>query len=200
MKNSVVTLVATVLLAFSAASVAGDKEDLQKLLTAHDALSCTFEQMVIGKGGSKLSSSKGKLYLKKPDSLMMHTTEPDEQVLYTKGKEVHFYDPLVNQVSIFNKKDLYTSPFMLLNSTDPKIWDNYSVSRTGDVYTLTPKSKAEISSLSITFYGNDVKEIAIAMKDGNLNSYSLSDIVYKASAGDFEYKLPDDVQVDDESR
>ena len=90
---------------FTFESFASDKLDLQNKLKDFNALACDFNQTVLKPDGSKVSSSEGSLKVMRPSHLMMHTKTPDEQYLFTRGNEVYFFDPFVNQVSIFNRDD-----------------------------------------------------------------------------------------------
>ncbi len=181
-------------------AMADAKSDLKDKLSRFDAMSADFTQTVNGKLGEVVSTTKGTIALKKPDSLMMHTMEPDEQVLFTKNKEVYFFDPFINQVSIFDKKDLFTSPFMLLTSRDNSVWKQYEVVFSGSEYRLTPSQKADVKSISVKFSGNDVKKLSISLKDGNVNHYEFTNISHNVDNDDFFYHIPEDAQIDDERK
>ena len=62
---------------------ASDKESLQKEVLSYQAIKADFAQTVTKNDGSVLSNSTGYLALKRPDHLMMHTLDPDEQVLFS---------------------------------------------------------------------------------------------------------------------
>ena len=177
---------------------ADDKTDLKKVLDSFNAFSASFTQNVIKKDRTELASSKGTISLKKPDLLMMYTSEPDEQVLFTRDNKVYFYDPFINQVSIFNKSQMSNSPFILLTSNDALQWQNYEVNKQGDSYVLTPNIKGEIKSLSLDFAGDVLSKISIDMSDGNTNTYILSDQKKSADDAVFDYNIPSDAEVDDE--
>lgn len=127
---------------------ADTKEELQSKLSTLNALSSTFSQTVTRKDGSLVSKSSGRLSLKKPDKFILHTTSPDEQVLFTKGSTVYFYDPFVNQVSIFDKQELYSSPFMLLTTKSESVWGQYEVAKVGNSYVLKAKILVRFCQLS----------------------------------------------------
>ena len=185
-------------LVLSMQAFADAKSDLQSKLMQYTALKADFSQTVTRKDGSVVSTSTGTLALKKPGNLMLHTLNPDEQVLFTKGNTVNYYDPFVNQVTIFNVKDLYISPFSLLTSKDEKIWGQYDVTVNGSSYTLIPHKKAEVTQIVLTLNGDHVQELKVTMKDGNTNSYALSNLAYSVSDSEFNYEVPADAQIDDE--
>lgn len=198
--NKIFKITAIALALVSSQAFADAKQDLQNELKKYDALSASFNQKVAKKDGTVISKTEGTLALKKPDSLMLHTVSPDEQVLFTKGSDVYFYDPFVNQVTIFDKKDLYSSPFLLLTSNSKQVWEQYKVKKNGDTYTLEPNIKGDVFSIDVKLNSGNISQLAITMKDGNLNTYNLADVKYTVSATAFNYDIPSDAQVDDERK
>ncbi|MGN1281708.1 MAG: outer membrane lipoprotein chaperone LolA [Succinivibrio sp.] len=186
--------------AFSFQVFADDASKLKDCLQVYSALSADFEQTVTKKDGSVISKTKGNLALKKPDNFILHTTEPDEQVLFTKGRDVYFYDPFVNQVTIFDKSSIYTSPFALLTSTDDSVWKNYKVTESGNGFELIPMSNAQLTKIILILDNGALSQLKVTFKDGNTSHYRFSSVSPSAKGSVFDYKLPADVQVDDERR
>lgn len=187
-------------LVYIGTACADDAVELKNILSKYSALSAEFEQTVTKTDGSVISETKGTLSLKKPDKFMLHTTEPDEQLLYTKGLEVYFYDPFVNQVTIFDRSSIYTSPFALLTSADSKVWNNYSVKKQGDGFLLTPLRSELLTKIVLLLANETLKELKVTFKDGNTSHYRFSSVADRADEKVFDYTLPADVQVDDERR
>ncbi len=174
--------------------------ELQQHFSKHSVMYSEFTQEVKKSSGEVVSTSEGTLAIKKPNSLMMHTLSPDEQVLFTKGNAVYFFDPFINQATIFDRKDLYTSPFLLLTSNSKDVWGQYNVTKNGQVYKLVPKKQSDINALSLQLNGSDISTISIYLKDGNVNTYKLSNIKYSADNDAFFYHIPEDAQIDDERK
>ena len=182
-------------------ALADTTAELKAKIAKYSALQSDFSQVVKRGNGEVVSNSEGTLALARPDSLMMHTYSPDEQYLFTRGNDVYFFDPFINQVTIFDKKDLYTSPFMLLTSDSEAVWSGYTVIRKGDEYTLTPKKPGEFTRIALVFTKNgDISSISITLKDGNTNTYTLKNISYHVDADAFIYHVPEDAQIDDERK
>ena len=204
LKGVKVVFVKAVMVAFlvsvSFQASADTKEELQSKLSTLNALSSTLSQTVTRKDGSLVSKSSGRLSLKKPDKFMLHTTSPDEQVLFTKGSTVYFYDPFVNQVSIFDKQELYSSPFMLLTTKSESVWGQYEVQKDGNGYVLKAKQPGQVVSIKLVLQGQLVSELYVQLKDGNTNHYTLSQVKTQVSDSSFEYKIPEDAQIDDERK
>lgn len=194
------TLTIFSLVSVSLQASADTKDDLQARLATLNAIRSSFTQTVTRKDGSLVSQSSGILALKKPDKFILHTTSPDEQVLFTKGNTVYFFDPFVNQVSIFDKKELYSSPFMLLTSKSESVWGQYDVEKDGNSYVLKAKQLGQVVLIKLVLQGDMVSELFVQLKDGNTNHYSLSQVKTQVSDSSFEYKIPEDAQIDDERK
>ena len=186
--------------ALSGTAFADDKADLKAKLNAFNEFSASFVQEVTDKSGQEVMCSNGIIALQKPAKFMLHTLNPDEQVLFCAGNDIYFYDPFVNQVSIFSRSELSASPFILLSDMSDNVWANYDVRHENGVYIITPNRQGDIVNLRLSFKGSDIDTISLVMKDGNINTYKLSDGRRSADPQVFEYKIPEDAEVDDERR
>ncbi len=186
--------------ALSGTALADDKADLKAKLNAFNEFSASFVQEVTDKSGKEVMNSSGIIALQKPAKFMLHTLNPDEQVLFCAGNDIYFYDPFVNQVSIFSRSELSASPFILLSDMSDNVWANYDVRHENGVYIITPNRQGDIVNLRLSFKGSDIDTISLVMKDGNINTYKLSDGRRSADPQVFEYKIPEDAEVDDERR
>ena len=184
--------------AAAGSAYADDKADLKAKLNAFNEFTASFSQEVTDKSGTEIMSSSGMLTLQKPAKFMLHTLEPDEQVLFCAGNDIYFYDPFVNQVSIFSRSQLSTSPFILLSDMSDTVWAQYSVKQENGAYIITPRQNGDIVNLSLSFDGENIAAISLLMKDGNLNTYKLFECRHSADPHVFEYKIPEDAEVDDE--
>ena len=185
-----------------------ETQELQDMLARLSGFSAHFKQEVSDQEGKSLSTSEGSIYLLRPDHFMMHTTAPDELALYTQDHDIYYYDAVVNQVSIFSMSNMLANPLMLLVSSDEAAWAEYAVSRDGNRFTLVPKTRQDVRSLTIAFAEKPVlndegeecyllEALTIRMDDGNNNFYIFSQQQATADAEDFNFALPADVEVDD---
>ena len=181
----------------SASALADDAASLKDKIFAFDELSADFSATT-QKAGGGVQSSSGTIALKRPGSLMMHTVKPDELMLFTKGDEVCYYDPFVNQLTIFSKSQSYSSPFMLLATKDEKAWGAYDVKRDGGTWTLKAKHPKDVKSMEISFDGSAIKSLKLHMKDGTTSSYELSSLKPSVAKGAFDVEIPSDAEIDDE--
>ena len=187
---------------FNIAAAGEEKPDaspeLKNMLDSMGAFSAEFTQIIEKPNGTNSLASKGVIYLKRPDKMMMHTEDPDEQFLYTKNSSIYYYDPFVNQVTIFDSKKIDNSPFFLLVSENEDFWDKYTVTKEPFGYRLESKKKNEMLNMDIVMDGKDICSIRIVMKDGNTNVYKLKSLKQTVDDAVFNYTLPKEVEVDDQ--
>lgn len=172
-------------------------QELRQKLESYQAMSADFKSEVRSKSGS-VSISSGKMAIKRPDSLLLHTLEPDETILFTKGQDLCYYDPFVNQLSLFKRSSSYSSPFLLLTDSSDKLWNEYSVAKVGEDYIVLPKNIRDITSMTLRFTDNVVSSITLGMKDGSVNTYSFVNVQMEADASMFAVEIPEDAEIDDE--
>lgn len=184
-------------LGLASAVLADDATQLRQKLSAMQALSADFSSEAVRSDGGK-SESSGKLALKRPDKMILHTLSPDETVLYTKGDDIFYFDPFVNQLSIYKRSAGNTSPFLLLTDHSDALWKNYEVKGDNGNYTVISKQGGDIVSMDLQFDGDKIKTLILKMKDGTVNSYFLSNVASTASDADFSVQIPDDAEIDDE--
>ena len=195
----------------AATPAAAEQEAAQTLRSKLQALpgfSADFKQVVTNVQEEVLSQSEGRIYLQHPDRFMMHTTSPDELALYTYQGDIYYYDAAVNQVSIFALDRSLSNPLLLLTSKDESLWNEYRVAQSDNRFTLIPREVQDIRSVTIAFAEGEhtneqgqsyqlLESLTIRMDDGNSNFYLFSQQQGSAQDSDFDFALPDDVEMDD---
>lgn len=180
-------------------ALADPQDELLEILDSTPAFSARFSQTVHKSDGSTVSGSRGTIALRQTGEMLMHSEEPDEQILFAKGDLVCFYDPFVNQVTLFSRSQLQDSPFLLLTRSGRSNWNNYQVTKKGGEYVLRSKKRTtEVQELRLRFEGGMVSRIALVMQDGSLNVYTLSSRRRSVDPGAFDFKIPEDAEIDDE--
>lgn len=185
-----------------------NKKALQELISVMPQFTANFKQQLSDSDNTLLSESRGKIYISHPNMFMMHTKIPDETALYTKDHDIYYYDSIVNQVSIYSIDSLGTNPLMLLTGSDPHKWDDYYVSRDRQRFTLIPKASKDFKSITISFidhrfeddntYIKAIDSLSIRMDDGNTNFYLFTNQKNRVAKDSFDYRLPNDVEIDDQ--
>lgn len=188
---------AILLAVFCAGAHADDAAALRQRLEGMQALAADFTSTVVRKDGGK-SVSQGMMALKRPDRLIMHTQSPDEQILYTCGKDLCYFDPFVNQLSIYSRSQGSNSPFMLLTDSSKELWSRYEIKAENGVYSVKPLKSRDIAVMKLSFKGDLVDALVLEMKDGSVNTYALSNVSSSVSDQVFDVAIPEDAEVDDE--
>ncbi|PHR80636.1 MAG: outer membrane lipoprotein carrier protein LolA [Colwellia sp.] len=109
-------------------------EASKKLLRAKLAnlnyFSANFTQEVVSEAGELLEQSSGELAISKPNLANWHTLEPDELAIVSDGNDVWFYNPWIEQVSVYSLSTAITkTPILLLTSKDELLWQQYTVTQ-----------------------------------------------------------------------
>jgi outer membrane lipoprotein carrier protein len=166
--------------------------------------SANFQQNILDGTGTLLQQAEGTLAINKPNLVNWHTTEPDETLIVSNGKSLWFYDPFIEQVTIYSvEKSMVNTPILLLSSVDKKLWDNYQVTSTNDenyvIHALDDNS--QVKSLSLTFSANTAKtellSFSILDATGQLSVMTLSKVDYdkQPSPALFEFIVPEGVSI-----
>ena len=200
MKAVVFTMIMAVSFSAFASESESDKHELQKLLKQTQSLSADFQQRVRDEQGSVLQNLSGTLKLKRPARLYWHTKEPDESVMIANGTKVWYYNPFVEQVTVYAQQDMVDdSPLLLVLDSNGKQWENYSVSSEAGRYFVEHETNGR--KLELLFSDEKLKEITMVQAQGERTELMLSDVVLNESIDDeqFVFDVPDGVDVDDQS-
>ncbi|RUO72935.1 outer membrane lipoprotein chaperone LolA [Idiomarina ramblicola] len=177
-----------------------DKQELQKLLKQTQSLSAEFEQQVKDEQGEVLQTLSGTLKLKRPASLYWHTKTPDESVMVADGNKVWYYNPFVEQVTIYAQQDMVDdSPLLLVLDSNGNQWQNYRVIADNNRYFVEHETNG--SQLELAFAGGKLTEITLVQAQGERTELLLSNVVLNETISDeqFVFEVPDGVDVDDQS-
>ncbi len=176
---------------------ADDSADLRHKLHAVSAMSANFSAEVKNKDGT-IAKSSGKMALKRPDRLLLHTLLPDETVLFTRGKDLCYYDPFVNQLSLFTASSANSSPFLLLTDDSIQLWSRYVVKKVAGGYKVSPKKARDIVAMILLFKDDVISSVSLEMKEGSVNTYTFTDVEFEVDDALFDVDIPDDAEIDDE--
>lgn len=183
-----------------AAEAATDKHQLQQLLQHTQSLSAQFQQQVKDEQGQLLQSLSGTLKLKRPANLYWHTQRPDESVMVANGETVWYYNPFVEQVTIYSQSDMVdNSPLLLVLDSQGQRWEDYNVQREGGRYIVEQVDNG--NRLELVFEQQVLKEITMVQPHGQRTELVLSQVSLNHAIDDgaFDFKVPKGVDVDDQS-
>ncbi|MBU2926077.1 outer membrane lipoprotein chaperone LolA [Colwellia sp. 1_MG-2023] len=181
-------------------------ELMAKLANLHH-FSAKFDQQVQSESGDILEQSSGKLAISKPNLANWHTAEPDELLIVSDGENVWFYNPWIEQVSVYSlSAAIAQTPILLLTSQDEAMWQEYSVTNEEDnSFVITAKDvNSQIKSLTLLFdtdkAGGKLKQFSFLDATGQLSHIKLSDFDDHTlpEANLFNFVVPEGVQIDDQ--
>ncbi len=200
-------------------TIANAKNTLMAKLAKLDYFSANFTQEVLSDSGEILEKSSGKLAISKPNLANWHTMEPDELAIVSDGQDVWFYNPWIEQVSVYSlSAAIAKTPILLLTSKDESLWQQYVVTkesvtkenvknhtRDDDRFVISAKDvNSQIKSLTLVFdskeKGGQLKLFSFLDATGQLSHIKLSDFDAKnvPSLSLFNFILPEGVQIDDQ--
>ena len=184
-------------------ALADDSAALKKKLASIRQFSAHFEQTVTDAQGKPLQNGSGEMVLQRPDHFRWEAKKPDDNLILSDGKAVWLYDPFVEQVTVMSlSKAVVNTPFLLISSTDDKIWKNYLIDQDGSAFTITSKQKDQrIESLRMVFDNqNHITRMEVSEAQGQRSEFTLS--AFNANptlkADTFNFKTPEGVTDDDQ--
>jgi outer membrane lipoprotein carrier protein len=181
------------------------KSNLMQKLAKLEYFTANFNQQVLDGEGNELQNAMGTLAVKKPNLVHWQTAEPDESLIVSDGDTLWFFDPFVEQVSAYLlEKALLNTPILLLTSSDPTLWQHYSVSSTDENNYLihANDNNAQVKTLELRFKKNSnmLNSFTILDATGQLSLFKLSqfDQVTVPESALFTFKIPEGVELDDQ--
>lgn len=179
------------------------KADLMAKLSQIQYISAEFTQVVVSDLGETLQEAKGTITISKPDLINWHTTEPDETLIVSNGKNLWFYDPFIEQVSLYSfDKSIANTPVLLLTSEDPSLWNNFKVTQeeVGKYLIKSLAVDSQIKSLTLTFEKERLSQLSILDSTGQLSHIRLLNIDFTTKPDDslFDFIVPEGVMLDDQ--
>lgn len=187
------------------------KADLMAKLEKIDFFSAKFSQKIFDESGTELQEGSGQLSVSKPNLVNWETKLPDESLIVSDGINLWFYDPFVEQVSVYTLESaIANTPILLITNNDAKLWQDYTVSQLDDNRYLIEaiKENSRVKSLELAFERSDSTEknniseklIAFNILDatGQLSIISLSEHDNETNTDLFSFTVPEGVYLDDQ--
>ncbi|RUO79325.1 outer membrane lipoprotein chaperone LolA [Pseudidiomarina taiwanensis] len=178
------------------------KAQLLELLAPYKQLSAQFQQVVVDRNGEQVQQLEGSLHAARPAKLYWETLAPDESVLVADGETIWYYNPFVEQVSIYSQQEsLQQSPFLLLFDPTSPQWQNYSVEQDEGRYWIIGQDAAVGQRIAVQF--NSQQQLSAVVVDdgqGQVSTISLTDIDSNITHADgfFQFTPPAGTFIDDQ--
>lgn len=183
-----------------------DRDALIERLAGLSTLQAEFSQQVTDPAGELVQQLHGRMALARPNYLYWQTDAPDETLMVADGSNLWYYNPFVEQVTVYQQTDaMEQSPLLLLLDADAQAWSHYTVKQEGDSFALQPKPSADSQqSLQLMFAedSNSARLERIILDDGQgqISTIDLENIQLNQAVerGLFEFNLPEGVDLDDQ--
>ncbi|MFT5814402.1 MAG: outer membrane lipoprotein carrier protein [Psychroserpens sp.] len=181
------------------------KSVLMAKLAKIEFFSAEFTQQIFDEAGNELQQGSGLLSVSKPNLVNWQTTLPDESLIVSDGENLWFYDPFVEQVSVYTLESaIANTPILLITSNDEKLWQDYSVNQlTDNRYLVTAKNdNARVKSLELSFakgvYNVELSALNILDATGQLSVITLKHQNTAPKPSLFKFTVPEGVYLDDQ--
>lgn len=191
-----------VLLLASTSVLAAPKDELNARLSKNDGFSADFTQKVTSPEGEVLIDGKGSADISRPSLFRWKTSAPDETLLVSDGKNVWYYSPFVEQVTILSQEQATAqTPFVLLTRNRASDWANYNVTQSDDTFTLKPTAAdSSVGTFQIKINAKGVvQQFNVIEQDGQKSQFEFTHFsMKKPDAAIFSFSVPKGVEVDDQ--
>ena len=179
------------------------KQNLMAKLSQIQYINAKFKQTVTNEEGNVLQEAQGTFAISKPNLLNFHTTKPDEHLIVSDGKNLWFYDPFIDQVTLYSvNKTIVNTPILLLTSDDPLLWESYRVSqhKSGRYLIHSLDVNSQVKSLELTFNGEQLTKLSIRDSTDQVSHITLIavDFITQPKTSLFEFVAAEGITVDDQ--
>jgi outer membrane lipoprotein carrier protein len=176
--------------------------ELRKLLRDYDGVTAKFSQQVVDSDGNKVHSANGELVFKQPGKFKWHVTAPDEELLISNGETLWWYNPFLEQVTLFNAKDSVSkTPFALLVSNRDETWNQFEIEKVESGFVIIPKDSenSQVLSLALSFEDFVLSQIVIQDRTRQLSQFTITEHQFNSGKNvNFDFVVPEDVEIDDQ--
>lgn len=186
-------------------NVSDAKTTLMGKLATIKYFTADFSQQILDADGNELKNASGTLSVRKPNLVHWSTAEPDESLIVSDGETLWYLDPFVEQVSAFLlDKALINTPILLLTSSDPALWQHYSVSSMNkNSYLIHANdTNSQVKTLELRFKENinELDSFSILDATGQLSIFKLSKLEQKVAPDSalFDFIIPEGIELDDQ--
>lgn len=197
-----VVLLSGSVLASVSAMAQTTEQVLQRKLATIKTFSASFEQQVFDAQKQLLQQGKGQLMIKQPAMFRFETTEPEPNLFIGDGKTLWFYNEPLEQLTIFDaENEVNRTPFVLLTSTKPELWQQYEVTQQGELFIIRSKDvDSAVKQLTLSFSGNALSKMQVLDMNQQLSEFNFTlvqlNVVLDASM--FNFTPPEHTDIDDQ--
>jgi len=176
-------------------------EQLKGKIARLASYQASFVQQVTDASAKTVQQGEGYLALKQPSRFRFETLSPTAHLLIGDGQTLWHYDKELDEVKIYDAaKAVNETPFVLLTSSDARLWAQYDVAVNGDRFVITPKQKNNaVQQLELSFSGTDLASMQVVTQDGQRSKYEFIAMQSNLALDNSQFKFipPAGVDIDD---
>lgn len=194
---------AVVLMSVSVSALAQSAEEqLQRKLATIKTFSASFEHQVTDAQHQLLQQGKGQLMIKQPARFRFETTEPEPNLFIGDGATLWFYNEPLEQLTIYDaQNEVNRTPFVLLTSTKPELWQQYDVTRQGEQFVIRSKAAdSPVKQLTLSFSGSALSKMQVLDMNQQLSEFNFTLVQLNIALEDslFRFEPPEHTDIDDQ--
>lgn len=202
-----VTVTTLVTAAWSPAEAGeADRQALLQRLEGLTTLEADFSQQVTDVNGELVQQLHGRMAIARPNLLYWQTDAPDETLMVADGQNLWYYNPFVEQVTVYSQSEAVAqSPLLLLLDGDSQAWRDYDVKSEANSFALQPKAGTDSAqSLQLVFADQgapaQLQRIILDDGQGQISTIDLEQVqLNKALDGKlFKFDMPAGIDLDDQ--
>ena len=172
---------------------------LRALLANIETLAGRFEQHIY-EYDEQVEVMHGKFALQRPSMLYWETEQPDESVLVADGNTVWYYNPFIEQVSLFaQSQTMASNPLLVLLESDA--WDGFLIEFKQGRWVIDGQDESQGQQLILAFNDqNQLVEMELSDAYGQRSVFVLSELRENQpiAPSRFVFEVPEGVDIDDQ--
>lgn len=188
------------------------RASLQAALADIENLAGTFVQTLYDHG-ELLQESHGAFILQRPAQLRWETDEPEPSTLVADGETLWYYNPFIEQVTLYRQSDaMQANPILLLLDSSAN-WQQFAVEQVppaayadaqGNVPDLDfwriQENQADAPELVVGIRHGEIRELRLADQYGQLNVFALTinSANQSLNPAHFSFAIPAGTDIDDQ--
>jgi outer membrane lipoprotein carrier protein len=175
-------------------------EQLKGKIARLASYQASFVQQVTDSNAKTVQEGEGYLTLKQPAKFRFETLTPTAHLLIGDGKSLWHYDKELEEVKIYDAaKAVNETPFVLLTSSDNKLWAQYDVTANGERFVIKPKqANNSVQQLELSFSGTDLASMQVVTQDGQRSRYEFIAMQSNVAVEDSQFRFMKPAGVEEE--
>lgn len=178
--------------------------ELRERLSNLQSLQGEFAQSVY-ENNQLLYEGNGYFSLARPSNIRWESVSPDPSLLIADGETLWYFNPVIEQVSVFNQSEtMQANPLLVILDTDSDHWAQFEISYQAEVWSIRdPRQTGFMDTVQLRFDQNNPSLLTWISIDDGLGQRSDFKLVNTQlnigiASHVFQMDIPAGVDVDDQ--